>query len=65
MLSSCLRNLSLFYMHRCFACLCEGAGFFGIGIRDHCELPRRCWELNPDSLEDQSVLLTPEPSLQP
>ena len=29
-----------------------------------CELPYGCWELNPGPLEEQSVLLTPEPFLQ-
>jgi hypothetical protein len=30
-----------------------------------CEPPGGCWELNSSSLEEQSVLLTTEPSLQP
>jgi hypothetical protein len=30
-----------------------------------CEPPCGCWELNLGSLEEQSVLLTAEPSLQP
>ena len=34
-------------------------------ITDGCESPCGCWELNSGPLEDQSVLLTPEPSLQP
>jgi hypothetical protein len=34
-------------------------------ITDGCELPCGCWELNSGSLEEQSVLLTAEPSLQP
>ena len=29
------------------------------------EPPRGCWELNSGPLEEQSVLLTSEPSLQP
>ena len=33
-------------------------------ITDGCEPPCGCWELNSGSLEEQSVLLTPEPSLQ-
>jgi hypothetical protein len=33
-------------------------------IRDGCEPPCGCWELNSGPLEEQSVL-TPEPSLQP
>jgi hypothetical protein len=34
-------------------------------ITDGCESPRGCWELNSDPLEEQSVLLTTEPALQP
>ena len=33
-------------------------------IAEHCEPPCGCWELNSGHLEEQSVLLTPEPSLQ-
>ena len=36
-----------------------------IGIKDICELLCVCWELNPDPLEEQPVILTTEPSLQP
>jgi hypothetical protein len=35
------------------------------GVTDSCELPCWCWELNLDPLEEQPVLLTTEPSLQP
>jgi hypothetical protein len=34
-------------------------------VTDGCEPPCGCWELNSGSLEEQSVLLTAEPSLQP
>ena len=34
-------------------------------ITDGCEPPCRCWELNSEPLEEQPVLLTTEPSLQP
>jgi len=34
-------------------------------IKDGCEPPCGCWELNSRPLEEQSVLLTTEPSLQP
>ena len=34
-------------------------------ITDGCEPPCVCWELNSGPLEEQSVLLTAEPSLQP
>jgi hypothetical protein len=33
-------------------------------ITDGCELPCGCWDLNTGPSEEQSVLLTPEPSLQ-
>ena len=34
-------------------------------ITDVCEPPCGCWDLNSGPLKEQSVLLTPEPSLQP
>jgi hypothetical protein len=34
-------------------------------ITDGCEPPCGCWALNSGTLEEQSVLLTAEPSLQP
>ena len=34
-------------------------------IIDGCQPPCDCWELNSGPLEEQSVLLTSEPSLQP
>ena len=37
----------------------------GTGVTSTCELPCGCWELNPGPLEEQPVLLTAEPSLQP
>jgi hypothetical protein len=33
-------------------------------IADGCEPPCGCWDLNSGPLEEQSVLLTTEPSLQ-
>ena len=32
---------------------------------DGCEPPYGCWELNSGPLEEQAMLLTTEPSLQP
>lgn len=40
-----------------FACMYE--------VANGCELPCGFWELNPAPLEELSVLLTAEPSLQP
>jgi len=34
-------------------------------VVDGCEPPCGCWELNSGPLEEQTVLLTSEPSLQP
>jgi hypothetical protein len=34
-------------------------------ITDGCEPPCGCWDLNSGPLEEQLVLLTAEPSLQP
>ena len=45
--------------------LCECARSLRTGVADGGELPCGCWELNPGSLEEQLVLLTAEPSLQP
>ena len=39
----------------------EGFGSPGIGVSDSCELPYRCWELNPGPLEEQPVPLITEP----
>jgi hypothetical protein len=34
-------------------------------VTDGCEPPYGCWDLNSELSEEQSVLLTAEPSLQP
>jgi hypothetical protein len=34
-------------------------------IKNGCEPPCGCWDLNSGPLEEQSVLLTTDPSLQP
>ena len=43
----------------------DGMGSPGPGVRDSCRLLCGCWELNPGPMEEQPVLLTTEPSLQP
>lgn len=43
----------------------EGIRFTATGVTDICELLCVCWELNPDSLENQAVLLTMKASLWP
>ena len=42
-----------------------GVGFPETGVADSHELPSRCWEFNLGLLEEQPVLLTTEPFLQP
>ena len=37
----------------------------GTDLTDGCEPPCGCWDLNSGPLEEQLVLLTTEPSLQP
>ena len=37
----------------------------GTGIKDGSQLPCGCWGPNPGPLQEQSVLLTARPSLQP
>ena len=48
-------------------CLCMPAGQKRAPdpITDGCEPPCGCWELNSGPLEEQAMLLTSEPSLQP
>jgi hypothetical protein len=46
------------------ACLYKVAGSSETGLKDICEPPCGCWELNSGPLE-QPVLLTTEPALQP
>lgn len=51
--------LFLFYVHWCLV------RSPGSRVTDSCALPYGYWELNWSCLEEQSVLLTTEPSLQP
>ena len=48
-----------------YVCLGEGVRSPGTGVTDSCELPCGCWELNLGPLQEQHVLLTTEPLLQP
>ena len=49
----------------CLVCMPEGLKRAPGPIRGGCEPPCGCWELNSGPLEDQAMLLTSEPSLQP
>lgn len=57
--------LFLFSVHRCFACMHICIRVLNPAVTDRCELPRRCCILNLDPLEEWSVRLITEPSLQP
>ena len=62
-LSDCV---SVYNVHVCHPQrLEEGVRSVSISIIDGCELPCGCWDLNPGLLEEQPVLLTSEPTLQP
>lgn len=41
----------------------EGFGSLPIGVTDSCELPCGFWELNPEPIDEQTVLLPTESSL--
>ena len=43
----------------------KGIGYPEVGVTDDGELPCKCWAPNLDLAQEQPVLLTPEPSLQP
>lgn len=64
-------NVYFNYMYRNFiytphVCLPEeGVKTFGTGVTDGCEPWYGFWGLNLGSLQEQQVLLSPEPSLQP
>lgn len=56
------------YEHRVHAAIHrseEGIRFAGTGVTGSCHLLFECWELNSDSVEEQLVLSTAKPSLQP
>lgn len=70
--------LKKLYVYGCFAYMCvrvphaymqclhrpeKGVGFPGTAVMDGYVLQCRCLELNPRPLEEQSVLVTAEPSL--
>lgn len=43
----------------------EGIGSPGAGVTDCYKLPSGCWRLNTGPLEEQQVVFTAKPSLQP
>ena len=71
-------DLFLFHVYGCFVCMhgCAPHAFLmpmearrghrtGTGVTNGYEPSSGCRKLNPRSLEEQPVLLTTEPSLQP
>lgn len=42
----------------------EGTRCPGTRVTSSCELPRVCWEPNPDPIPEQPVLLPSDPPLQ-
>ena len=55
--------LSYLCFHLCT--MCADVTSPGTEVTDGCEPPGGCWESNLGPLEEQSVLLTPEPSPVP
>jgi hypothetical protein len=59
-------HISVHHVHACFQPrLEEAARFPGPGASDGFTAPSGCWEPNPGALQEQRVLLTTGPSLQP
>ena len=65
-ISLSLSDVFIYYVYSVLpACLLAGQKRAPDLITDGCEPPCGCWELNSGPLEEQSVLLSSEPSLQP
>ena len=60
-----LKNIYLFIMHTISAYMCACRPERAPDLITGCEPPYGCWELNSKPLEEQAMLLTTEPSLQP
>jgi hypothetical protein len=58
-------NLFNYYIYIHCSCLQSHQKKLSNLITDGCEPPCGCWNLNSGPSEEQSVLLTTEPSLQP
>jgi hypothetical protein len=61
--NTCLHSFYYIYVH--CSCLHTHQKRASDLITGGCEPPCGCWDLNSGPLEEQSVLLTTEPSLQP
>jgi hypothetical protein len=65
-LSLCVCLSNYLYLIPCISLVpTEARRGFQIGVTGGCKLSYKCWELNPGPMEEQSVSLTNEPSLQP
>lgn len=56
---ACLHHMSVYWLQSTQ----EGTGSSLSGVTNGCESPRGCRESNPNTLQEQHVLLTTEPSL--
>ena len=60
------KYLFIYYVHNILSvCLSAGQKRASDISSDGCEPPCGCWELNSGPMEEQAMLLTSEPSLQP
>jgi hypothetical protein len=59
------KDLFIYYMYVHCSCLQTPQKRASDLSMNGCELPCGCWDLNSGPSEEQSVLLTVEPSLQP
>ena len=55
----------IYYVHWCVACIHVCVRVSDLGVTDSSEVPCRCWELDLSPLEEDSLLLITESSLQP
>ena len=53
----------MYHVHACYPYRAEeGIRSPATGVRDSCEPPCGCWELNPNPLQAQQVLLSKPPT---
>lgn len=60
----CMYFFKLWVWEFCLDKTEDGGGSPGSDVTDTCEPPCGCWELNPNSLEEEHVLFTADPYLE-
>ena len=60
----CIYFFKLWVWEFCLDKTEDGGGSPGSDVTDTCEPPCGCWELNPNSLEEEHVLFTADPYLE-